>query len=333
MNQPIINNPHDKFFKEAFSHIELVRSFIKTYLQPRIDFQINLNELHLFQNDSVDSSLKESFSDIVYKTEIIPEKIPVYLMFEHKSYPDSQIGIQIEKYIHMLKENLIKSHSGNVFYVIPIIIYNGERSFVLSTYLSSDSELNVHTDSKYEESLNYEFFDVSHMPDNQIRGSAFLRIVFFAMKYVHSPQILNKLDEIYVLFKDLSEKVDVKSFLDTFSLYVQNVAPQNLIEQSVAKIKSWERRENMSEVSRVFQSIRDEGWKKGMKEGETKGKMEGEIEGKMEGEIEGKIEGKIEDARRMLQKGMCKELVLEITGLPFEKIVELEKNIEKTKNG
>lgn len=324
MSQPFINNPHDKFFKETFCHIELVRSFIKTYLQPRINFQINLNKLQLFQNDSVDSSLKESFSDIVYKAEIIPEKIPVYLLFEHKSYPDSQIGIQIEKYIHMLKENLIKSHSGNVFYVIPIIVYNGERNFDFSTYLSSDTELNVHTDSKYAESLSYEFFDVSHMPDNQIRGSAFLRTVFFAMKYVHTPQIMNKLDEIYVLFKDLSEKEDVKSFLDTFLLYVQNAVPQNLIEQSAKKIKSWERIGNMSEVSKVFQSLRDEGWKKGMKEGEKKGKIEGEIEGKMK--------GKIEDAQRMLQKGMSKELIQEVTGLPFEKIVVLEKSIEKTKN-
>ncbi|NLL13480.1 MAG: Rpn family recombination-promoting nuclease/putative transposase [Fibrobacter sp.] len=325
MNQPIINNPHDKFFKEAFSHIELVKSFIKTYLQPRINFQINLDELQLFQNDSVDSSLKESFSDIVYKTEIIPEKIPVYLLFEHKSYPDSQIGIQMEKYRHMLIENLIKSHSGNVFFVIPIIIYNGERICDFSTYLSSYSELNVRIDSKYEESLNCEFFDVSHIPDNQIRGSAFLRIVFFAMKYVHSPQILNKLDEICVLFKEMSKKVDVKNFFDTFSLYVQNAAPKNLIEQSVKKIKSWERRKNMPEVSRVFQSIRDEGWRKGMEEGETKGKKEGKIEGK--------IEGKLEDAQRMLQKGMSKELILEITGLPFEKIVELEKSIEKNENG
>jgi hypothetical protein len=30
---------------------------------------------------------------------------------------------------------------------------------------------------------------------------------------------------------------------------------------------------------------------------------------------------------------MSKELVMEITGLPFEKIIELEKSIEKNKNG
>ncbi len=129
------------------------------------------------------------------------------------------------------------------------------------------------------------------------------------MKYVHTPQILNKLDEISVFFKELPKEVDVYSFLGTFSLYIESAAPQNLIEQSLRKIKSWERRENMPEVSKVFQSLRDEGWKKGKKEGK----------------LEGKIEGKIEVAQLMLQKGMSKELVLEITGLPFEKIVELEK--------
>lgn len=110
MNQPPIHKPHDKFFKEAFSRIEVARSFIESYLLKRLQFQINLDALQLFQNDSVDSTLGEYYSDIIYKSEIIPSKTPIYLLFEHKSFPDPQTGTQIENYIHILRDQLTKSY-------------------------------------------------------------------------------------------------------------------------------------------------------------------------------------------------------------------------------
>lgn len=76
----------------------------------------------------------------------------------------------------------------------------------------------------------------------------------------------------------------------------------------------------MPEVSELFQMLKNEGHEEGIKEGIKRG-----IE---EGKIEGKNEGKIEDAHRMLQKGMSKKLIQEITGLPAEKIDELEKNMK-----
>jgi predicted transposase/invertase (TIGR01784 family) len=69
----------------------------------------------------------------------------------------------------------------------------------------------------------------------------------------------------------------------------------------------------MPEISKTFQRLRDEG----------------RVEGKREGKMEGKIEGKIEDAQKMIHKGMSKELIQEITGLSFEKIIELENKITK----
>lgn len=39
---------------------------------------------------------------------------------------------------------------------------------------------------------------------------------------------------------------------------------------------------------------------------------------------EGIIEGKLEDARKMLEKGLDIELILEITGLPREQVVALQ---------
>ncbi|NLL12329.1 MAG: hypothetical protein GX267_02885 [Fibrobacter sp.] len=181
----------------------------------------------------------------------------------------------------------------------------------VSIYLPLSSKLD--SASKYAQNFYYEFFDISHMPDDQIRGSALLRIVFLTMKYIHNQQMLNKLDDILVVFEEMSHEVNISNDLNTFALYIETAAPQNLKQQLSEKINSWERRDDMPEISKTFQRLRDEG----------------RVEGKREGKMEGKIEGKIEDAQKMIHKGMSKELIQEITGLSFEKIIELENKITK----
>ena len=49
-----------------------------------------------------------------------------------------------------------------------------------------------------------------------------------------------------------------------------------------------------------------------------KGKMDGKLEGKIEGKIEGKHEGKLEVARKLREKEMPVEDILEITGLSLD---------------
>lgn len=124
MTKRPLNNPHDRFFKENFSRIDVLQSFVKTYLLDHLDLDINLANIHLFQNDSVDTNLFEYLSDLIFCTETLTERNQLYLIFEHKSSPDQDIGIQIDNYVHIIRGNQAKSDSNNdgLFYIIPVII-------------------------------------------------------------------------------------------------------------------------------------------------------------------------------------------------------------------
>jgi len=61
--------------------------------------------------------------------------------------------------------------------------------------------------------------------------------------------------------------------------------------------------------------------------GRAEGKLEGKIEGIKEGKIEGKLEAKMESARAALKKGLPVELVVEITGLSRETVLELKNGL------
>ena len=50
--------------------------------------------------------------------------------------------------------------------------------------------------------------------------------------------------------------------------------------------------------------------------------MKGELKGELKGKLEGKLEGKIEDARKMLQKGLSIEDILDITELTMDDLIK-----------
>ena len=64
------------------------------------------------------------------------------------------------------------------------------------------------------------------------------------------------------------------------------------------------------------------GLAEGREIGRKEGLQEGKREGKQEGKKEGKKEGKIEVAKKMLERGIKIEIVMEITGLSKDEIEE-----------
>ncbi len=76
------------------------------YLPQEILGLIDLNTLEISKDSFVEKELKDYFSDILYnvalksrpKTRSQVEEGHVYLLFEHKSYPESFIHLQLLEY-------------------------------------------------------------------------------------------------------------------------------------------------------------------------------------------------------------------------------------------
>ena len=301
MNDQSINNPHDKLFKSAFSLKTVARSFIEEYLPCRIDYQIDLDNLQSMQNDSVDNYYSEYFSDLVYIAETIPARIPIILLFEHKSKPDPRIGIQLKGYIQVLEKNYSKMHpeAKSIVHVIPMVIYNGTNKWKIANSVRPLYEP-LGGSEKYIPDFKYELFDISQMPDEQIKGTPLLRIVLLTMKYIKSKNLETKLDDILVIFKELSPDSEDAQFWQVLATYVDNAARPDKRRQCARKIIEW------------FESGDQD--------------MSGIID---QLKFKYKMNGKIEDARKMHANGMSVEIIHEITGLSKRRIIQLKKEIEK----
>ena len=94
-----ITNSHDKLFKEIWSDKSNAKSFLENYLPKKILEITDLDSLELCKGSFIEKNLQEFYSDMLYKVNFQKEPAYIYFLFEHKSYPDNLIHIQLLEYI------------------------------------------------------------------------------------------------------------------------------------------------------------------------------------------------------------------------------------------
>jgi predicted transposase/invertase (TIGR01784 family) len=125
---PQINNPHDKFFKETFSRVDVTQSFIDEVFPSDIRDKINLNSLKLTNGSFMDADLSEHLADLVYEVEYAGEQATIVLLFEHKSYQEDFPEWQLLRYMtNIWKEEQKQKKKSKI--VIPIIIHHGKTAW------------------------------------------------------------------------------------------------------------------------------------------------------------------------------------------------------------
>jgi predicted transposase/invertase (TIGR01784 family) len=84
-----LNNPHDKFFKETFSRLEIAQSFIEETFPEVIRNKINIPKLKITNSSFTDAELSEYLADIVYQTEYAGQDALVTLLLSINLTPKS----------------------------------------------------------------------------------------------------------------------------------------------------------------------------------------------------------------------------------------------------
>ena len=126
-----ISNVHDKFFQETFTREEIAKSFMKSYLPKSVLAKIDLDKLTIVKDTFIDKELREHFSDILYIVRYRDSELYIYLLFEHKSYPEPMVGLQILRYMVRIWEQYLKKHpkAKKVPAIFPIVFYHGRTKW------------------------------------------------------------------------------------------------------------------------------------------------------------------------------------------------------------
>ncbi len=126
-----IANPHDKFFKEVLSRQEVARDFILYYLPSDIVGLFDIESLEIRKDSFIDKELKEHFSDILYSVDTKGGGSSyVYVLFEHKSYPERLISLHLLRYMARIWEEAVKrGETRPLSPIIPVVVYHGRAKW------------------------------------------------------------------------------------------------------------------------------------------------------------------------------------------------------------
>ncbi len=303
MNDPI-TNPHDHYFKEIFTHKENVVDFVQYYLPPEVVNLLDVTTLEISKDSFVDSSLQELFSDLLYQVSLRNGlSAYIYLLFDHKSYVDDLVGLQLLGYMVRIWELWLKQQERKrkelrkelrqqgesarlekLFLppIMPLVLYHGVDKWNVSTDFIGLFELPEEL-RRYTPQYQYWLCDLSSYSDGEIKGAVMLQVGLLALKYIRRRELGERLPEILKLVKEIGDKQTGLACLETLLRYLLSGAEylkKEDLEQTVqAVIKPGEG----IAMGTIAQELIAQGRKEGRKEGLQKGLQKGFQEGRQEG--------------------------------------------------
>jgi predicted transposase/invertase (TIGR01784 family) len=318
-----INKIHDKFFKKVFSDVENTKTFLKTTLPAPIRDVIDFSKLSIDTTNYVSQQFKEVFSDIVAKTKMKDENgektdTDIYILFEHKSYRDTAIFIQLLQYMSLMWQKDIDENKP-LRVIIPLVFYHGNEEWKIP--LSFIDQFNVSEKIK-EFLLNYKYvlfdtrsWDFREEKNAELKNNVLLLTALSLMKSAFK----DDREAILEIFRFWLEKgfIRERESVVFFLVYLSETKDIKLDE--LKKMLEVTKIEGGDIMQTLAQRLRDEGKEKWMNYGKEKWMNEG----KEKWMNDGKKEGILETARRMLNDGISIENIEKYTGITEEEIKQL----------
>jgi predicted transposase/invertase (TIGR01784 family) len=138
MTQNDINNPHDKFFKAAFSIYSVAVACLKQFLPKDLLAKLNLDALEIDNNSYIKDELAEYFADIVWRCPYKhgDETLEIAFLFEHKSYKPSHPHFQLSDYLMEAYKSQVGQGRETLTPILPIVLYHGQAEWVKKPFES-----------------------------------------------------------------------------------------------------------------------------------------------------------------------------------------------------
>ncbi len=216
----MLTNPHDHFFRQVLSRQDVATDFLRHYLPPEAAALVNLSSVEPMADTFIDETLQVHYSDLLFAVRLLADNRPaaVYVLFEHKSYPDVRVAFQLLRYMVRIWERWPKP-SGGLQPIIPLVVYHGQwewrTPFNLAGMYDGPGDL-----IDYFPDYRYWLVDLSKFSDADIRGEAMLRLALLVMKHINDPDGIKRVSEIFDLMEKLSQIESTAEFVATVLRYL-----------------------------------------------------------------------------------------------------------------
>ncbi len=267
MTQSSIPNPHDRFFREAFTRKDVAQGFFREYLPPTLVRRLNLDTLSISKDSFIEKALREHFSDLLYTVHYRDRPLYIYLLLEHKSHPWRWVGLQLLGYLLRIWELYRKQNpkANKLPPILPLVLYHGKKRWRIAPNFQAlieglDDELRP-----YVPEFRYQLHDLSSWDSQTIQGEVLTRLVLLAMKHVFDPEPKARLREILRLIREVLQQETALELLEVILRYYVQYT-QRLDEDDVKEILK---------VTAAGEELMQTFIDRYIEEGERRGRLEG----------------------------------------------------------
>ena len=222
------STPHDRFFRHAFARREVAQPFFERYLPAAVNAQLDYATLGLGEASFVDPDLRLQQTDLLFRlqqTDGRPTRL--YLLLEHKSYPEPWIGLQLLGYlVRIWEREKQRLKQPPLPPIIALVLYHGERAWTGGQRFADLVEV-PEAFASWSVDFTYGLCDLSQEDLNNLQERAWLAITLQVLKYGRSDALPARLPEILALFRRLLEqRGEALAFLETVLRYLAQASGQ-----------------------------------------------------------------------------------------------------------
>jgi predicted transposase/invertase (TIGR01784 family) len=273
-NNSKVVNPHDKVFRDVYSNKENARSLLADKLPDKVLKLVDLNSLEISKDSFIEKELADYYSDMLYKVKLTDGSQGfIYVLFEHKSYYDRFVHLQLLEYMVKIWRLHIKQHEEKPVHlpiVIPLLVCHGRKEWPEDTVrLTSLLSGPVDELAGYIPDFGFELYDLLRYSDDQIKGTILSRVILLLFKYIFTPELHHKLPEIFSLLRTLRGKETGLQYLEVVFRYLASALEDD--ELSVKQIKEIAEEAISKETGEYIMTLAEKLKNEGKLEGERKG--------------------------------------------------------------
>ena len=170
-----LHKSHDIFFRAVFTKEDNARDLLLSVLPQGILGMLDLESVTVDNTSFIDRKLSERHSDLLIRTSLRGAPVLIYILVEHKSYPDRWTLFQLLKYMVRIWERKTLPS------IIPVIFYHGTRRWRLplnfSSYFVPEDRLKPYIPEFHPVMVN-----LQQVEDRKLQGRVMVQIALKTLK-------------------------------------------------------------------------------------------------------------------------------------------------------
>jgi len=220
------NAPHEGLFQKVFRDKDNTKHFLKEHLSQEVLRYMDLDSLLLENVTYIDDQLKKYFSDLVFTVNIDDQEFPagkIYLLFEHKSYPDEMVALQILRYMALQWKDMIaqaRIPSRKLPPIIPIVIYQGQETWKVSSSFQDMVDMPSEEFKKFIPDFSFAFFNIGQVEDQKVQENVILKFYVAIIKSLNSPELRDILPRLTQGLYESLERRTALEYIEIFFKYL-----------------------------------------------------------------------------------------------------------------